>query len=74
MENKLFLFKIEYHHYRTGEPTNVKIGIVNLPALTDRASRRNTRLQIQSKTEKCIPAAVAAAYATSTVAHIGYIS
>lgn len=28
MENKLFLFRIDYHHYRTGEPTSVKIGII----------------------------------------------
>ena len=28
MENKLFLFRIDYHHYRTGEPTSTKIGII----------------------------------------------
>lgn len=28
MENKLFLFRIVYHHYRTGEPTSAKIGII----------------------------------------------
>ena len=50
------------------------MGIVNLPPLAGRASRRNSRLQIQSKNEKCIPTAVNAAYATSTAAHIGYIS
>lgn len=28
MENKLFLFRIDYHHYRTGEATSAKIGII----------------------------------------------
>lgn len=28
MKNKIFLFRIDYHHYRTGEPASAKIGII----------------------------------------------